>query len=128
MDQVKNPYQSQSAEDLTEDFFIKKNQNFFKVCRTSDRNKKILPQTLMEYSITKTQRQNRYQIFRKIKREQYLIQWKKARAEFKSSAKKNTNEDWEKLTSSHNYSIPINEVRNRVRQLKSKDTKKSEHT
>ena len=36
-------------------------------------------------------------IQKKNNRKQQLIQWKKARAEYKSPAKKNKKEDWEKL-------------------------------
>ena len=62
-----------------------------------------------------------YQLY---SREQHVIQWKRARAEFKSLARKNKKKDWEKFASSLNNNTPINQVWNRVRQLKGIDLKK----
>ena len=90
MEKVTNPNRSQSTEALPKDFY-KKNLYFFKICYTSVRYIKTLPQALGEQSITKTKRQKRtiLQNIQKTNREQHLIQWKEAKAEFKSLAKKN---------------------------------------
>ena len=56
------------------------------------------------------QRERMCKIFRKTNREQYLIQWKKARAEFEILAKNNRKGDWEKFASSLKSRTPINEA------------------
>ena len=80
----------------------------------------------MEYSTIKTKRQKRTILQKnsgKTNREQHLIQWKKNRAEFKSLAKKNKKENWEKFAKSLNSNTPKNQTLNRERQLKGKDKK-----
>ena len=67
-----------------------------------------------------------YKTFRKTTHAQQLTQWKKARAEFKSLAKKNKKENWEKFARSLNSNTPINRAWSRVGQLKGK-IKKSKH-
>ena len=54
-----------------------------------------------------------------------LFSGKKSIAEFKTLAKMNKKEDWEKFASSLNRNTPINQAWNRVRQLKGKDPKKA---
>ena len=83
--------------------------------------KKTIPQALVEQLITKKLRDKRERfckILRNTNREQHLIKWKKARAEFWSLAKENKNEDWEKFASSLSSNAPINQAWNRVRQMK----------
>ena len=65
-------------------------------------------------------RERFFKIFRKTNREQHLIQWKKARAQFKSLVKKNNKENWENFASSLNSNAPINQAWNSIRHLKGK--------
>ena len=92
--------------------------------------KKTLAQAPVEQSTTKKLGNKRdlfYKIFRKTKREQHLIRWKKSLSRIEKSSKKNKKEEWEKFASSLNRNAPINQAWNRVGQLKDKDLKKSEH-
>ena len=111
---------------LQRKIFIKKNENFLKICYTSDTNKKQFSKPRWSNQLQKLRDKGEqfYKIFRKTKREQHLTQWKKVKPELKSLAKKNKKEGWEKLVCSLIGNTPISQSWNKVRQLKGKDPEK----
>ena len=81
---------------------------------------------MVEQSNAKTKRRKRtiLKIFRKINREQHLIQRENARAEVKSLSKKNKNEEWKNFASSLNSNTPINQAWNRKKTVERQRSKK----